>query len=131
MPNADRPPAGKKKTRSLLQEHPFLVACCALIGIMFAVIITLAGAGGPGNRYESLSNPHAYSCATSRVEQMLKAPSTADFPSGGFTEKTGPDEYLVRSYVDAENGFGAMIRSHFTCRVRLSGQQCSADCTIE
>lgn len=51
------------------------------------------------------------------VKQSLKAPATAQFPD--WTEEncsathTG-DTWTVTSYVDAQNGFGALIRSDYT-----------------
>lgn len=55
------------------------------------------------------------------VKQNLKAPSTAEFPM--WTEencKATPngDVWKVRSYVDAQNGFGAMIRSDYGVEMR-------------
>jgi hypothetical protein len=63
------------------------------------------------------------------VKNRLKAPSTADFP---FLDRTvipeGANTYIVRSYVDAQNGFGAMIRSDFRCEIRYNGGE-DADIT--
>ena len=50
------------------------------------------------------------------VEQRLKSPKSADFPFGGGTYHTtdlGGGRYKINSYVDAENAFGANIRTHF------------------
>lgn len=63
----------------------------------------------------------AYSYAEDFVKQRLKSPSTAEFP--GLFEKAdhitelGNDEYLINSWVDSQNGFGAMIRSKFSCKI--------------
>lgn len=52
------------------------------------------------------------------IKRQLKAPATADFPACD-----GPDTYIaplagdnwkVSSYVDAQNSFGAMLRSDYT-----------------
>lgn len=53
------------------------------------------------------------------VEQQLKAPKTADFPwlDGEWKYTPVDGGYKVESYVDAENSFGAQIRSHFGCTV--------------
>lgn len=53
------------------------------------------------------------------VEQRLKAPKTADFPwlDGEWKYTPVDGGYKVESYVDAENSFGAQIRSHFGCTV--------------
>ena len=54
------------------------------------------------------------------IKKILKSPSTAEFPGGILTpfedwsfSKNGTT-YTVSSYVDSQNGFGAMIRSQFT-----------------
>ncbi len=50
------------------------------------------------------------------VEQRLKSPKSADFPFGGatyYTTDLGGGRYRVNSYVDAENAFGANIRTRF------------------
>ncbi len=47
---------------------------------------------------------------------MLKAPSTADFPSiSKFRYGVVKKQLLVQSYVDSQNGFGAQIRTKFIC----------------
>lgn len=54
-----------------------------------------------------------YSCEET-IKKLLKAPKTADFPS--ITEWTfvkDKDKITIQSYVDAQNSFGAMIRSKF------------------
>lgn len=49
--------------------------------------------------------------AQGMVKQLLKSPSTADFPSFDYTTTNVGNKYTVVSYVDSQNGFGAMIRS--------------------
>ena len=49
--------------------------------------------------------------AQGMVKQLLKSPSTADFPSFDYTTTNVGNQYTVVSYVDSQNGFGAMIRS--------------------
>jgi len=44
-------------------------------------------------------------------------PALADIAVQQF-ESTATDKYL--GYVDAENGFGALIRTHFTCVVKYA-----------
>lgn len=50
------------------------------------------------------------------VRQRLKSPATADFPFGGHRSVTalGNDRYLVNSYVDSQNSFGAQVRTQFS-----------------
>lgn len=50
------------------------------------------------------------------VKQRLKSPTTADFPFGGHrdVQALGDDRYLVKSYVDSQNSFGAQVRTQFS-----------------
>jgi len=65
------------------------------------------------------------------VKESLKAPSTADFGSvfGDYQNPSNavsqfPDKtYQVKIWVDAQNSFGAKIRSHFTLHLRYDGNQ--------
>ncbi len=61
----------------------------------------------------------------SYVESTLKSPSTAEFPfTTDFTavgEGKGP--YIVNGWVDAQNSFGAMLRTHFTCELHNDGKR--------
>lgn len=56
------------------------------------------------------------------VEERLRAPATADFP---FLEHTswdmGNNTWVIKSHVDSQNGFGAMIRSNWHCKVQYVG----------
>lgn len=55
----------------------------------------------------------------SHVKDRLKSPSTAKFPLLDFTAIKGADDtYMVMSYVDAQNSFGAMLRSSFMCSIK-------------
>lgn len=54
------------------------------------------------------------------VKSVLKSPSTANFPDyteWGF-QQHGDGIYLVSGYVDAQNGFGAEIRSYFSFEIK-------------
>jgi hypothetical protein len=72
----------------------------------------------------------AYFAACEFVRKQLKAPRTAKFPTDGlfsghraaeFVTSGRNHEYTVRAWVDAENSFGAMIRTEFVCRLRANG----------
>lgn len=56
------------------------------------------------------------------VEARLKSPKTADFP---FLDRPSVardgSSFVVRSYVDAQNAFGATLRSNFVCKVTHKG----------
>lgn len=106
---------------------PFVV-----VGAITAGIITLLSSGDPAarardaqesrNRMAEASggvygNPEEASFACrDAVRDNLKAPSTAEFGEPKTT--TAGKDWLIAGAVDAQNGYGAMIRSRYTCTVR-------------
>ena len=61
------------------------------------------------------------------VEAILKSPSTADFPwfDWQITKDYKTQIATVSSYVDAQNSFGATIRSYFTLKYQINGSSYS------
>lgn len=61
----------------------------------------------------------AYVIAKKAVKQHLRSPSTSDFPYSNEVsiEGKGGCRFTINGYVDAQNGFGAMIRSYYTVDV--------------
>ena len=62
-----------------------------------------------------LDDAEAFTVAEAMVKQKLKAPSTAKFCL--YTEATithDKDVYTVKGWVDAQNSFGATLRSNWT-----------------
>ena len=58
----------------------------------------------------------AYVVCQQWVEEQLRSPSTADFPTTNTADITQAGKvWTVRSYVDAQNGFGATVRTPFVC----------------
>jgi hypothetical protein len=54
------------------------------------------------------------------VAKRLRAPSTADFAGvvlGDWTVSKINQTYVISSAVDSQNGFGAQVRTDFTCTV--------------
>jgi len=58
------------------------------------------------------------------VKDNLKSPSSAVFPETYSEIKRGAiktlkdQEYIINSYVDSQNSFGAMIRTHFIVKLK-------------
>jgi len=69
-----------------------------------------ASGGGDGNPQGS-----AVSACEDAVRDRLKAPKGAGFQSGAT--EVQPDIWRVVGSVDAQNGFGAKVRSDFVCTV--------------
>jgi hypothetical protein len=84
---------------------------------------------------EDINDSIARMCAKNYIEANLKAPSTADFPWFDWqVKKTGENEYLVKSYVDAQNSFGAQIRTNFLCKVSVTNPakfECETKCATD
>jgi hypothetical protein len=65
------------------------------------------------------SNDKAAYAAQKYVEKQLKSPSTAKFPSLNKSKvKKSNNVYEISSYVDSQNGFGAIIRSNYIVKIR-------------
>lgn len=68
----------------------------------------------------------AYNNARDFVKKRLKSPSSAKFPDSqqkvDDTEYIGDNTYKIRSYVESQNSFGAMIRTDFSCKIRFEGR---------
>lgn len=57
------------------------------------------------------------------VKDQLRSPASATFPPYEYQViQTDLGEYIVISYVDSQNGFGALIRTHFVCELKATGR---------
>ncbi len=65
----------------------------------------------------------AYVMSHQFMEDRLKAPATAKYPryDKSFVNDLGEGRYTVDAYVDAENSFGAMIRTNYSCTLKYAG----------
>ncbi|MFV0536506.1 MAG: hypothetical protein ACK5M3_03945 [Dysgonomonas sp.] len=64
----------------------------------------------------------AYIAAKNVINSVLKAPSTAKYPSYDESMVTiSGDLHTVTDYVDSQNSFGAMLRAKYTVVLRSSG----------
>lgn len=61
----------------------------------------------------------AISITQGYVQEHLKSPSTAEFPWADKVKvkRLTGCRYLVQGYVDAQNGFGAMVRTQYSVEV--------------
>ncbi len=66
----------------------------------------------------------AFTIAQDFIESRLKCPRTAKWPWISYSKVTvhlGNGRYQISSYLDAQNGFGALVRTHFICTVEHIG----------
>lgn len=66
---------------------------------------------------------NAWVCAQDYVERQLKSPGSAKFCSyrdASVSYSSSTDKYTISGWVDAENSFGATLRSNFTVTLKLT-----------
>ncbi len=81
--------------------------------VLAVALLPLTGCGSSGDEGGAIAYCHQF------VEQQLKSPSSADFPSNSEHTVTelGEQQWRVSSYVDADNSFGASLRTNWTCEI--------------
>jgi len=88
------------------------------------VLLAVAGCGSGGNSgMDPLARDFmAYDACKDAVKEQLKAPSTADFQGSTDVDyrTTGGENITILGWVDAQNSFGAKLRSNFTCSMDVS-----------
>lgn len=92
---------------------------------LILVPLLLAGCGEPlteveRSRLECESKFSAEVAAEDIILQLLRSPSTAEFPSRPTVLYLGDCRHLVTSQVDAQNSFGATIRQDYAVEVKYS-----------
>jgi hypothetical protein len=123
---------------------PVADGCAVLFTAMLVVGLAALGIYYLVNRQDQPSNPSensqpasqsppdkvaAWTMAEEFVKKHLKSPSTADFGSvfGDYqnpekcTTDLGNGEFDCHGWVDAENSFGAKLRTNWDCRLKFVG----------
>lgn len=89
------------------------------------LVLALLAACGPPSPEEIRERNEvvAWTACQGWVKNRLRSPSTADFPSLYSDKVTALSDsvYVVRAYVDAQNGFGATVRTNFVCMTATDG----------
>lgn len=71
---------------------------------------------------ETRHGVNLYSAAKQGIKSSLKAPRTAKFAWSHDVVRTGACSFRVTSFVDAQNGFGALIRTHYAIEAEWTPQ---------
>lgn len=104
-----------------IQQKNLLIGIGSVVLICFICVcaFTLYSPPAGPKDYKTM----AFVMCTLFTEDRLKSPSTADFPSSSSSDirDLGNNIFEVRSYVDAQNSFGATIRRNFYCKVQFLG----------
>lgn len=118
----------EKENKSFSILHTKLKASHIFLILVLVVIMFMMFGGSDSTSNTKTSSPTSsdyavasYVQAKNFVSSVLKSPSTADFPFFGEGVKVGTNTYKVSSYVDSQNGFGAMIRSNYIITLKFNG----------
>ena len=89
--------------------------------LIFTLSLFLPSCFGVDGEYASSQDLLAFNYSEEFVKERLKSPSTASFPRSSekrdYITKLGENKYLIEAWVDSQNGFGAMIRSKYSCTI--------------
>lgn len=86
------------------------------IAVLVAVVVGLAYLGAAPETAQKQNE--AFAAAKHFVRQKLVRPETAVFPEREYaTTQTGQNRWLVKSYVDSQNLFGATVRANWAMEV--------------
>lgn len=103
------------------------LGCLGLVAVFSAVIWIVSSLGAGDDDYTMNNKFEAIAQCEAQIESQLKAPSTAKFNS----DATGSGTWTVTGTVDAENSFGAMIRSEYQCTVVMDEEKDTARTRID
>lgn len=100
-----------------------------ILGVIFLILGYIAWPNenksdrGPKKEDISKLDVDAYVMSEEFIKKQLKAPATADFPGGsdGRVKYLGDSIFYIDSYVDAQNSFGANLRSNYSGKVKYMG----------
>lgn len=109
-PAGQQPAAKKNQGVLLLGVGAVLLVCC-----IWAVAKGVFGGDSAADK-----TTDAKQVCEQFVKDQLKSPGSAKFT--GASASTGGSTYTVTGDVDAQNSFGGLLRSHYTCVVRLDDQ---------
>jgi hypothetical protein len=95
--------------------------CLGLIVLVGAILVLMPKTE---TRREDTDDTAAYVMAKQFIRERLKAPGSAEFPSQVWNEgevhktKLANGSYRVSAWVEAQNSFGAKLRSNWTCELK-------------
>lgn len=131
QPTEGTPPKMEPEEKKRGPIWLLLVIVGFLLFVAFSGLSSGSGAyrSSSGTRQKSYSEADyksaCYSLAEEQVKKHLKAPSTASFcrMSEASFSKDEENTYVMTGWVDAENSFGAKLRSNWGIKVKVSGEK--------
>ncbi|WP_336632856.1 MULTISPECIES: hypothetical protein [unclassified Microbacterium] len=95
--------------------------------VVVVISVIVAAATSSKRDYNANTSFEAIAQCETAIKEKLKAPTTADFSSTA----TGSGTWTVVGAVDAENSFGAKVRSHYQCSVIIDDVKDTARVRID
>lgn len=98
------------------------IAFLIVIGFMYFVYSKISGCGQPSTAttpIEKFSKVNAYVDCQEKVKLRLKSPASAEFETSyeDAVKQINDSIFEISSYVDSQNGYGAMLRTRFHCKL--------------
>ncbi|MFW6341374.1 MAG: hypothetical protein ACOC0Q_10935 [Wenzhouxiangella sp.] len=108
------------------EEVSTAVGCLVVVGLVgllgWYLSEQMPGGPSPDKSPDTHDTSDAWVMCQVFAERRLRAPRTAKWPlrpTNGYRESQ--DRYRLQGHVDAENAFGAMIRSQVLCVIEYTG----------
>lgn len=93
----------------------------AIIAATFAYVFHGLSVYEPASSAQSYFY-EAYEGCKKASRENLRSPATATFPTTAEYTKTLDHIYAINGYVDAQNAFGATVRTHYRCQVQITDE---------
>lgn len=132
-PTPKPPPSATPASLGSLTGQPQPANVFSLVVIVGLIVLAVWWMFSPSQKKERTpiddctDQTAAYVMANEFVLQRLKAPSTAQFPtmrsSGVSISHQGSCTHIVSGYVDAQNSFGAMLRTTYTATLQYQRER--------
>ena len=104
-----------------------LIVLLVIFGLIFLVFKCTCSKSDEEKAIQNEQNlkSTAYFNSQECVKELLKSPSTAEFPYGSeqFVTQIDEDTFIINSYVDSQNSFGEMLRTKYVCQITLTGNE--------
>lgn len=121
----------ERKKKEEMEKAGMGFLALLIIVVAMVIIFSIVGNGKieePVDWRDKDNSIAAYVMMERFVKQNLYTPATADFPGiwdgqKDHVEYLGNQKYLISSYVDAENRFGAKIRTYFKGVIQQTGEE--------
>jgi predicted nucleic acid-binding Zn ribbon protein len=114
---------GKKQKKIYTKKQKIIIGV-VWVFLIFMIISAFSGGDSPTETVQEtgVTDTQVYITSKGFVEPVLKSPSSADFPFADYRFfDLGDDKYKIVSYVDAQNSFGADIRSDYSVILSYNG----------